>query len=75
VLLPKFLGRLGGGENPVRVIDVFVDSSEGQRPGVRATCRQFFELCRKLDGVRPCVAAIGGSKFKAVNAPDSAFSR
>jgi transposase len=37
---------------------------------IRATCRRFVELCRRLDLFTLQVAAIDGSKFKAVNARD-----
>lgn len=146
VLLPEYLDDYVSGENPVRVIDVFVDEldlaalgfegvvpeatgrpgyppavllkiyvygyinqvsssrrleRETQRnvemmwltgrlapdfktiadfrkdngPGIRAACRQFIILCRRLDLFAHAVAAIDGSKFKAVNARDKAFSR
>jgi transposase len=145
VLLPEFLDDWVAEENPVRVIDVFVDELDlgalgfegvvpeatgrpGYHPGVllkiyvygyinqiassrrlereaqrnvemmwltgrlapdfktiadfrkdngaaiRATCRQFIALCRQLDVFAHAVAAIDGSKFKAVNAPDKAFT-
>ena len=44
-------------------------------PAIRAACRQFIALCRSLELFAHAVAAIDGSKFKAVNAPDKAFSR
>jgi len=145
VLLPEFLDDWVAEENPVRVIDVFVDELDlgalgfegvvpeatgrpGYHPGVllkiyvygyinqiassrrlereaqrnvemmwltgrlapdfktiadfrkdngaaiRATCRQFIALCRQLDVFAHAVAAIDGSKFKALNAPDKAFT-
>src|SRR6201986_3799535 len=37
-------------------------------PATRATCRRFIDLCRRLDLFGHAVAAIDGSKFKAVNA-------
>jgi transposase len=41
---------------------------------IRAACRQFVELCRQLDLFTLQVAAIDGSKFKAVNARDKNFT-
>ena len=42
---------------------------------IRATCRRFIDLCRRLDLFSHAVAAIDGSKFKAVNARDKNFTR
>src|SRR5471030_1529579 len=42
---------------------------------IRAACRQFIVLCRKLDLFAHAVAAIDGSKFKAVNTRDKNFTR
>ena len=42
---------------------------------IQATCRRFVELCRKLDLFTLQMAAIDGSKFKAVNARDKNFTR
>jgi transposase len=146
VLLPEFLDEYVSDENPVRVIDVFVDElelgvlgfagvvpeatgrpayhpsvllkiyvygylnqiassrkleRESQRnvemmwltqrlapdfktiadfrkdngPAIRATCRQFIALCRRLDLFAHAVAAIDGSKFKAVNTRDRNFTK
>ncbi len=36
-------------------------------PAIRAACRQFIALCRRLELFSHAVAAIDGSKFKAVN--------
>ena len=44
-------------------------------PAIRAACRQFIALCRRLDLFAHAVAAIDGSKFKAVNTRDKNFSR
>src|SRR6202011_207600 len=41
----------------------------------RAPCRQFIALCRKLDLFAHAVAAIDGSKFKAVNTRDRNFTK
>jgi transposase len=42
---------------------------------IRAVCRQFIELCRRLDLFAHAVAAIDGSRFKAVNTWDKNFTR
>jgi transposase len=42
---------------------------------IRAACRQFVELCRRLRLFTHAVAAIDGSKFKAVNTRDKNFTR
>src|SRR5471032_568359 len=42
---------------------------------IRATCRRFIDLCRRLDLFSHAVAAIDGSKFKAVNTRDKNFTR
>jgi transposase len=44
-------------------------------PAIRAACRRFIALCRKLDFFSHAVAAIDGSKFKAVNTRDKNFTR
>ena len=44
-------------------------------PAIRAACRQFIVLCRQLDLFAHAVAAIDGSKFKAVNTRDKSFTR
>ncbi len=43
-------------------------------PAIKATCRQFVLLCRKLDLFTDAVAAVDGSKFKAVNNRDKNFT-
>ena len=43
-------------------------------PAIRAACRQFIALCRRLDLFAHAVAAIDGSKFKAVNTRDKNFT-
>jgi transposase len=146
VLLPEFLDDYVSEENPVRVIDVFVDELDlgalgfagvvpeatgrpAYHPGlllkiyvygyinqlassrrlereaqrnvelmwltgrlapdfktiadfrkdngvaIRAVCGRFVELCRRLDLFAHAVAAIDGSKFKAVNTRDKNFTR
>jgi transposase len=42
---------------------------------IRAACRRFVELCRRLELFTHAVAAIDGSKFKAVNTRDKNFTR
>jgi transposase len=42
---------------------------------IRATCRRFIELCRRLELFTLQVAAIDGSKFKAVNTSDRNFTK
>lgn len=42
---------------------------------IRATCRQFVELCRTVGLFTQAVAAIDGSRFKAVNTRDKNFTR
>ena len=41
---------------------------------IRATCRQFVLLCRKLDLFSDAVVGIDGSKFKAVNNRDKNYT-
>ena len=41
---------------------------------IRQVCRQFIELCRKLDLFSESIVAIDGSKFKAVNNRDRNFT-
>jgi transposase len=50
------------------------DFRKDNGPAIRAACRQFVELCRRLDLFTLQVAAIDGSKFKAVNARDKNFT-
>jgi transposase len=42
---------------------------------IRASCRRFVELCRRLELFTLAIAAIDGSKFKAVNARDRNFTK
>jgi transposase len=51
------------------------DFRKDNGPAIRATCRQFIALCRRLDLFAHAVAAIDGSKFKAVNTRDKNFTR
>src|ERR687898_3557947 len=50
------------------------DFRKDNGPAIRATCRKFIDLCRRLDLFSHAVAAIDGSKFKAVNARDKNFT-
>ena len=51
------------------------DFRKDNGPAIRATCRRFVDLCRRLDLFSHAVAAIDGSKFKAVNARDKNFTK
>ena len=50
------------------------DFRKDNGPAIRATCGQFVKLCRKVGLFTLQVAAIDGSKFKAVNARDRNFT-
>jgi transposase len=50
------------------------DFRKDNGPAIRATCRQFVLLCRKLDLFSEALVAIDGSKFKAVNNRDKNFT-
>src|ERR1700676_4556252 len=43
-------------------------------PAIRAVCRQFIVLCRRLNLFSQAVVAVDGSKFKAVNNRDRNFT-
>ena len=43
-------------------------------PAIRAVCRQFIELCRRLNLFTKAIVAIDGSKFKAVNNRDKNYT-
>jgi transposase len=51
------------------------DFRKDNGPAIRAACRQFIALCRTLELFTLAVAAIDGSKFKAVNTRDKNFTR
>src|SRR5437016_6257365 len=51
------------------------DFRKDNGPAIRATCRRFIDLCRRLDLFSHAVAAIDGSKFKAVNTRDKNFTK
>src|SRR5438445_2498468 len=50
------------------------DFRKDNGPAIRATCRQFIALCRRLNLFAHAVAAIDGSRFKAVNTRDKNFT-
>ncbi len=50
------------------------DFRKDNGPAIRATCRQFVLLCRKLDLFSEALVAVDGSKFKAVNNRDRNFT-
>src|SRR6476646_1998339 len=50
------------------------DFRKDNGPAIRATCRQFVMLCRRLDLFSQTVIAIDGSRFKAVNNRDKNFT-
>jgi transposase len=50
------------------------DFRKDNGPAIRGACRQFVELCRRVGLFGQAVAAIDGSKFKAVNARDKNFT-
>jgi transposase len=51
------------------------DFRKDNGPAIRATCRRFVDLCRRMELFTHAVAAIDGSKFKAVNARDKNFTK
>src|SRR6201996_8016887 len=51
------------------------DFRKANGPAIRAACRQFVALCRRLDLFTHAMAAIDGSKFKAVHTRDKNFTR
>jgi transposase len=51
------------------------DFRKDNGPAIRGACRQFVALCRKLELFAHALAAIDGSKFKAVNTRDKNFTR
>src|SRR5271169_4118529 len=50
------------------------DFRKDNGPAIRAACREFIALCRRLELFTLAVAAIDGSKFKAVNNRDKNFT-
>src|SRR6201997_3495371 len=51
------------------------DFRKDNGPAIRAACRQFVELCRRVGLFAHAVAAIDGSRFKAANTRDKNFTR
>ena len=51
------------------------DFRKDNGPAIRAACRKFIDVCRRLDLFTHAVVAIDGSKFKAVNARDKNFTK
>jgi transposase len=51
------------------------DFRKDNGPAIRAACRRFVDLCRKVGLFAHQVAAIDGSRFKAVNTRDKNFTR
>jgi transposase len=50
------------------------DFRKDNGPAIRATCKQFVMLCRRLELFSEALVAIDGSKFKAVNNRDKNFT-
>jgi hypothetical protein len=50
------------------------DFRKDNGPAIRATCRQFVMLCRRLDLFCESVIAVDGSRFKAVNTRDKNYT-
>ena len=88
-LLPGSLDDWVDKDNPVRVIDAFVDGLDLKKLGhktiadfrkdnggaIKKVCGQFIELCRSLGLLSKASVAIDGSKFKAVNNRDKNFTQ
>ena len=51
------------------------DFRKDNGPAIRSACAQFIVLCRRLALFTNAIAAIDGSKFKAVNARDRNFTK
>ncbi len=51
------------------------DSRRDNGHGIRRTCAQFVELCRRIGVLKGACVAIDGSKFRAVNARDRNFTK
>jgi transposase len=50
------------------------DFRKDNGPAIRAVCREFIVLCRRLELFAEAVVAVDGSKFKAVNNRDKNFT-
>ena len=42
---------------------------------IRSVCKQFIELCRRMNLFSEAIVAVDGSKFKAVNSRDNCFTQ
>src|SRR5258708_22885196 len=58
----------------MRDFKTIADFRKDNGPAIRATCRQFVMLCRRLDLFSETVIAIDGSRFKAVNTRDKNYT-
>ena len=58
-----------------RIFKTIADFRRDNGPAIRAVCRQFIALCRRLELFTHAVAAIDGSEFKAVNARERNFTK
>ena len=71
-LFPERLDDYIAEDNPVRVIEAFVDALAEFRKtngkGIGGVCREFVGVCRRLELFTQAVVAIDGSKFKALSA-------
>src|SRR5437879_12447043 len=87
-LFPECLEDWVHEDNPVRVIDIFVDELDlGElgfdgidpeatgRPSYHPVCVRFVALCRTMGLFEEASVAIDGSKVKAVNNRDKNFTR
>jgi transposase len=54
--------------------ETIADFRRGNGPAIRKVCRQFVALCRDIDLLDAGIVAIGGSKFKAVNAKAKSYT-
>src|SRR5918911_2799216 len=50
------------------------DFRKDNGPAIRATCRRFLLLCRKLDLLAETTVAVDSSRFKAVNAREKSYT-
>jgi hypothetical protein len=57
-----------------RAFKTIGDFRRGNGRAIRASCRQFAMLCRRLDLFSETVIAIDGSRFKAVNTRDKNYT-
>lgn len=59
---------------PAPYFKTIVDFRKDNGSAVRATCREFIILCRRLNLFAKSTVAIDGSKFKVVNSCDKNFT-